>query len=54
LRRLAEERRQPIGAVVEAAVDLLEAELFFDELDAELAAWDAVLADGLADLPRDG
>jgi predicted transcriptional regulator len=53
LRRLADRRRQPIGAVLEAAVDLVEAELFFDEFDAELDASDVTLADGLEDYPWD-
>jgi predicted transcriptional regulator len=64
LRALATARQQPIGQVVTVAVEHLEAERFWDELEAayeqlyadpaaaaeyeaETAAWDATLLDGL-------
>jgi hypothetical protein len=68
LRALANERKQPIGQVVTVAVERVEAERFWDELEAaydqlyadpdaaaayeaETAAWDVTLLDGLENDP---
>ena len=63
LRRLAESRKQPIGEVVAAAVEKLEEEEFWDQMEieferlawdeymAEHREWDMALLDGLEDEP---